>query len=100
MSNYKPGRFGGGRVGFFEHEIDDWIRRRIRVKDGKPALASAPVPARPTIISVKEVERRIGVSRVCIWRWEQKGNFPARIRLNGPEATSAASIYKATGSRA
>ena len=90
MSNHKLGRFGGGRVGFFEHEIDDWIRRRIRVRDGQPALPSVPVPAQPTIIPVKEVERRIGVSRVCIWRWEQQGNFPARIRLDEPTATSSA----------
>jgi predicted DNA-binding transcriptional regulator AlpA len=84
MSSSKPGRFGGGRVGFYEHEIDDWIRRRIRVKDGQPALPPATVPAKPTIIPVKEVERRIGVSRVCIWRWEQQGTFPSRIRLDDP----------------
>jgi len=86
MSKNTPGRYGGGRVGFFEHEIDDWIRRRIRVKNGEPALPPLPVPAQPTIITVKEVERRIGVSRVCIWRWEQRGSFPARIRLEEPEA--------------
>lgn len=35
------------------------------------------------IISASEVSNRIGVSRVTLWRWENAGEFPLRIKI-GP----------------
>ena len=78
----KPGVFGGSRIGFLEHEVDSWIKERVRARSGMAAEMPEPAPDHPNIISMREVERRIGVSRVCIWRWERDGKFPARIRLN------------------
>jgi prophage regulatory protein len=35
----------------------------------------------PKLIPVKEVCRRIGVSRVTIWKWVHEGKFPPGRRL-------------------
>ena len=75
----KTGVFGGSRIGFLEHEVDSWIKERIRAQSGISAIKPEPAPEHPTILSMREVERRIGVSRVCIWRWERNGKFPARV---------------------
>ena len=78
---YTPGCFGGTRVGFIEHEVENWIRSRIRVNSGQPAAAPVEPPPYSTIISIKEATRRIGCSRVHIWSLEKKGLFPQRVRL-------------------
>jgi predicted DNA-binding transcriptional regulator AlpA len=78
------GVYGGSRVGYLEHEIENWLRERVRVASGQPVAAPMPPPDFLKVITVKEVERRIGVSRVCLWRWERDGKFPSRIRLTDP----------------
>jgi predicted DNA-binding transcriptional regulator AlpA len=78
---YIPGVYGGSRVGYLEHEVENWLRERVRVASGQPVAAPMPPPEFLKIIPVKEVERRVGVSRVCLWRWERDGKFPSRIRL-------------------
>ena len=37
------------------------------------------------IIRPADLARRIGVSRVTLWRWEREGNLPKRTRL-GPHS--------------
>jgi predicted DNA-binding transcriptional regulator AlpA len=95
-TNTKPGRrighnsgcFGGSSVGFFEHEVANWIRSRLRAGAG-PAMPPLPTPDCPTIISVAEVCRRTGFSRIHVWRLEQQGRFPRRIRLEAGHADAA-----------
>jgi predicted DNA-binding transcriptional regulator AlpA len=82
------GIFGGSRIGFFEHEIDSWIWSRVRVADGAPGRETAPLPDHPRIISMREVERRTGFTRIHIWRLEKLGKFPRRLRLSDPAATT------------
>ena len=82
-SHHNPGRFGdGSAVGFLEHEVDAWVRSRIRAGGG-PAMPPLPVPDHPTIISVREVCRRVGYSRIHVWRLERQNRFPRRVRLAG-----------------
>lgn len=78
---HNPGVYGGSRVGFLEHEVENWIRQRVRVANGEPVATPVPAPEYLRIIPVKEVERRVGFSRVHIWRLERKGKFPSRVRL-------------------
>ena len=78
---HSPGSYGGSRVGFLEYEVENWLRERVRVSSGQQVGAPMPAPDFLKIITVKEVERRVGVSRVCLWRWERDGKFPSRIRL-------------------
>jgi predicted DNA-binding transcriptional regulator AlpA len=78
--NYS-GVYGGSRVGYLEHEVENWLRERVRVASGQPVAAPMPPPDFLKVITVKEVERRVGVSRVCLWRWERDGKFPSRIKL-------------------
>lgn len=74
------GRFGDGTsAGYFEHEVSNWVRSRVR--GGGPALPPLPVPDCPTILTVREVSRRVGFSRIHLWRLERAGKFPKRIRL-------------------
>jgi predicted DNA-binding transcriptional regulator AlpA len=81
--------FGGSRVGYIEHEVENFIRSRIRAAGGATA-APLPPPASMRIISVKEAERRVGFSRVHLWRLEKIGKFPGRVRLNDGVAGDAA----------
>jgi predicted DNA-binding transcriptional regulator AlpA len=91
MSDWNPGTYGGSRVGFIEHEIDSWIRRRVRVSNGEPVAEPVPASEFLRIISVQEVVRRVGFSRVHIWRLEKQGKFPSRVRLiDAPMADDAA----------
>jgi predicted DNA-binding transcriptional regulator AlpA len=80
--------FGGSRVGYIEHEVENFIRSRLRAAGGA-AGAPMPPPVHMRIISVKETERRVGFSRVHLWRLEKSGRFPSRVRLND-EAGDAA----------
>jgi predicted DNA-binding transcriptional regulator AlpA len=82
------GVFGGSRVAFFEHEISTWIRARVRANTGEPAAAPLPVPDHPRLLTVREVEERVGFSRIHIWRLERDGRFPSRVRVS--EITDAA----------
>jgi predicted DNA-binding transcriptional regulator AlpA len=82
--NNLSGVYGGSRVGYLEHEVENWLRERVRVASGQPVAAPMPPPDFLKVITVKEVERRVGVSRVCLWRWERDGRFPSRIRLTDP----------------
>ena len=38
------------------------------------------------IIRWPELQKKIGVSNVTVWRWEKDGQFPKRIRLGGNSA--------------
>jgi predicted DNA-binding transcriptional regulator AlpA len=78
---WNPGVYGGSRVGFLEHEVENWIRQRVRVADGEPVAAPVPAPEYLRIIPVKEVVRRVGFTRVHLWRLEKLGKFPGRVRL-------------------
>jgi predicted DNA-binding transcriptional regulator AlpA len=85
--------YGGSRVGFLEHEVENWIRRRVRVTSADQVAAPVPVPEHLRIIPVKEAERRTGFSRVHLWRLEKQGKFPSRVRLieaTGREPADAA----------
>lgn len=75
------GVFGGGRVGYIEAEIEAWIRARVRVHSGDRVGPPVAEPTPLAIISVAEAARRVGMSRVHLWRMEHEGRFPARIRL-------------------
>lgn len=95
MANHEDtaarGRYGRP-IGWLEHEIDQWVRERIRAATGRPALPPAP-PPHPRIIREKEVQARTSLSRVHRWRLEQMEppRFPRRIYLDGaPEAGDAA----------
>jgi predicted DNA-binding transcriptional regulator AlpA len=91
MSNKRnPGTYGGSRVGFLEHEVENWIRQRVRFNSGEPVAPPQPAPEYLRIIPVKEVERRVGFSRVHIWRLERQGKFPERVRLIAAPAPEAA----------
>lgn len=86
VANTKPGighnsgMFGNGTgAGYFEHEVSNWIRARVR--EGGPAFPPLPVPDCPVILSIREVTRRVGFSRIHLWRLERAGKFPRRIRL-------------------
>jgi predicted DNA-binding transcriptional regulator AlpA len=82
--------FGGNsRVRYFKHEVSNWIRTRVRVDSGEPAAAPLPMPETPELISMREVEQLIGFSRVHLWRLEQAGKFPRRIRLSDDVADAA-----------
>jgi predicted DNA-binding transcriptional regulator AlpA len=83
------GIYGGGRVGFYEHEVSSWIRSRLRVNTGEPAASPLAMPDNPRIISVREAEERTGFSRVHLWRLERDGLFPARVRLSHPLGRAA-----------
>ncbi len=78
---HNPGVYGGSRVGFLEHEVENWILQRVRVAGGEPVGEPVPAPEYLRIIPVKEVERRVGFSRVHLWRLERQGKFPSRVRL-------------------
>jgi predicted DNA-binding transcriptional regulator AlpA len=78
---HNPGVYGGSRVGFLEHEVDNWIRRRPRVSTGLPVAEPVPPPLHLTIIPPKEAARRTGFTRVHLWRLEKMGRFPSRVRL-------------------
>jgi predicted DNA-binding transcriptional regulator AlpA len=84
----RAGVYGGSRVGYFEHEVSNWLRARARANTGEPAAPALPMPDHPKIISVREAEDRTGFSRVHLWRLEQAGRFPQRVRLG--EAAAAA----------
>jgi predicted DNA-binding transcriptional regulator AlpA len=75
------GTYGGNRVGFLEHEVENWIRKRVRVSTGEPAGEPIPPPPHLTIIPPKEAARRVGFTRVHLWRLEKQGKFPSRVRL-------------------
>jgi predicted DNA-binding transcriptional regulator AlpA len=75
------GVFGGSRVAFYEHEISNWIRGRVRANTGEPAAAPLPVPDHPRLLTVREVEERVGFNRIHIWRLEREGRFPSRVRV-------------------
>jgi predicted DNA-binding transcriptional regulator AlpA len=40
-----------------------------------------PMPDKPVIIKQRETGRRTGLSKSQIWRLEQRGEFPARVKL-------------------
>jgi predicted DNA-binding transcriptional regulator AlpA len=87
--NSSGGVFGGSRVGFFEHEISNWIRGRLRASTGEPAAAPLSVPDHPRLLTMREVEGRVGFSRVHLWRMEKAGRFPKRVRLADPQTADA-----------
>jgi predicted DNA-binding transcriptional regulator AlpA len=77
----RKARFQDGKRAFWpEHQVDHWIRCRIRGVD--PAAIPPEEPDHPRLIPQREVLRRVGLSRVTIWRLEQKGSFPSRVRLD------------------
>jgi predicted DNA-binding transcriptional regulator AlpA len=76
----KPLPHDGTRCFWAEHEVDHWIKCRIRGVD--PASAPAEEPRHPRLIPQREVLRRVGFSRVTLWRLEQQGAFPRRVRLD------------------
>ena len=39
-------------------------------------------PPAPRVIRIREVSRRIGLSRTTLWRLTQNGSFPAPLRLS------------------
>ncbi|MCC5648160.1 AlpA family phage regulatory protein [Nostoc sp. CHAB 5824] len=41
------------------------------------------IQQRDSLLSLKEVKERIGVSSTTLWRWQSSGNFPARRQLSG-----------------
>jgi len=79
--NEHIGMFGGSRVGYVEAEVDRWLRERVRAASGRPIAEQAPEPTHISIITVKEVQRRTGLSRMTLWRMERDGRFPERVRL-------------------
>ena len=86
MSENKPinGVYGGSRVFFLEHEVSNWIWKKVRGRDSN--IDPLPVPDHPRLLTVKEVEERVGFTRVHIWRLESEGRFPRRIRLEDADA--------------
>lgn len=82
--NHPGGAYGGSRIGFLDHEVENWIRQRVRVNSGEVVAAPVAVPDPLCLIPVREVERRTGFTRVHIWRLEKQGKFPSRVRLADP----------------
>ena len=75
----REARFHDGKRAFWpEHQIDHWIHCRIRGAD--PTAVPVEEPEHPRLIPQREVLRRVGLSRVTVWRLEKNGAFPARIR--------------------
>ena len=58
---HNVGVYGGSRVGYLEHEIENWLRSRVRVGSGQPVLPPIEPPKYLRIIPIKEVARRVGV---------------------------------------
>jgi len=73
--------YGNSRVGYFEHEVSNWIRGRVRQSTGEPAAPPLPMPDTPRIITVREAQQRTGLSRMQLWRLEKRGQFPQRVRM-------------------
>jgi predicted DNA-binding transcriptional regulator AlpA len=73
------GSFGGSSVRYIEHEIQNWIRSRLRL--GGPLGAPLPPPEVIKLITVRQVVEMTGLSRVQLWRLEQQDKFPRRVRL-------------------
>ena len=80
-----PDTFGSARrppasttaVGWIEQEVDDWLHCQIR---GKAWMPGEP-PKHPVLIRKAELLRRVPLSSVTIWKMEQQGRFPKRVRL-------------------
>ena len=75
--------------GYLEAEVDAWIRCRIKGERWEPG----PIPDHPTIIRLREAQRRTGLSNFTHWTMEQAGTFPKRFRLTdsvGREPADAA----------
>jgi predicted DNA-binding transcriptional regulator AlpA len=89
--NHRPvgGRFGRP-IGWIEQEIDHYVLNMIRVARGLPRLPPPELPAHPSILREKEVDRRTGIGRVQRWRLEKAGRFPKRVFLDGLGASDAA----------
>jgi predicted DNA-binding transcriptional regulator AlpA len=68
-------------AGYLESEVDRFIHARIK---GEP-WAPGPIPEHPSIVRLKEAQRRTGLSNFSLWTMEQAGKFPKRLRLT--EAT-------------
>jgi predicted DNA-binding transcriptional regulator AlpA len=83
----RQGRFGPP-VGWFKHEVANWVRSRLREATGAPAMDPIPEPEVPEIIREKECERLTGLGRVHRWKLEQRGQFPRRVRLHNARATA------------
>jgi Prophage CP4-57 regulatory protein (AlpA) len=89
-SKHNPGIYGGSRVGYIEHEVENHLRQLRRVATGAPVAPPVPTPEHLRIITVAEAARRVGVSRVHLWRMEKAGKFPSRVRLiDAPVSTDA-----------
>lgn len=53
--------------------------RATRGHESRPRLADQGV--KPRAIRIKELQRRVGLSRTSIWRLERLGLFPRRLHL-------------------
>jgi predicted DNA-binding transcriptional regulator AlpA len=83
--------YGSARVAYLEHEVENWIRSRVRADTGE--RVAAPVTSPPLeqmrFITVAETVRRIGFTREHLWRLEKAGKFPRRVRVGTEPATPA-----------
>ena len=79
----------GPPIGWYRHEIANWVRGRLREATGEPAMEPLPEPEFPEIIREKEVERITGLGRVHRYKLEQRGLFPKHVRLHDKGSTLA-----------
>jgi hypothetical protein len=77
------GRFGGdGRLtGYLERDVTAYIWSRVRGCPGPMPEA----PAYPVVLRMREVQRRLGLSRPTIKKLEKTGVLTA-VLLSGEEA--------------
>lgn len=33
------------------------------------------------LLSIKQIQERVQISRVSVWRWEKEGKFPKHVKL-------------------
>ncbi len=76
----KPWSVDVRKTFYNEDEVTRWIAAQLRGEAWHPSATPDP---RPTLISRREVLRRVPFSYPTIWKLEKTGRFPTPIKI-GP----------------
>lgn len=72
----------GQPIRYFEHEVGNWMRTRVRAATGEPAAEPLPIPACPKLLTMSQVCDLTGFTRKHLWDLERAGKFPQRLHLS------------------